>query len=334
MKERKKRIRILFIHHNFSSFVKKDLEILKKQFDVKQIAWHGKKSILLIIKGALTTDITYCWFAGDYAGIAIFLSKMLKKKSIVVAGGYDVANEPEINYGQFCEKWYKKTLTKYALKNATLVLAVDPGIIKDVNNNAKVSGEHIEYLPTGYDPKYWKAKGNKENIVLTVASANNVSRVKIKGLETFVKSAAYFPTTKFIVIGVDGEAKKYLQKIKPKNVEIYGFLPKKDLISHYQKAKVYCQLSLREGLPNCLCEAMLCNCIPVGTDIQGVRTAIGDTGFYVPYGDEKATAEAIKKALNMPDNQGKKANERIMNFFPGIKRERGLNKAIRKIVTS
>ena len=34
-------------------------------------------------------------------------------------------------------------------------------------------------------------------------------------------------------------------------------MPQEKLIPYYQKAKVYCQLSMREGLPNALCEALL-----------------------------------------------------------------------------
>lgn len=64
-----------------------------------------------------------------------------------------------------------------------------------------------------------------------------------------------------------------------------------------------------------LCETMLCECTPVGTKYCGIPTAIGDNGFYASYGDEKATAEAIKKALNAPDEAGKKARERIKKMF-------------------
>ena len=42
------------------------------------------------------------------------------------------------------------------------------------------------------------------------------------------------------------------------NVEFAGFVPHDQLASYYQRAKVYCQLSAYEGLPNALCEAMLC----------------------------------------------------------------------------
>jgi len=52
---------------------------------------------------------------------------------------------------------------------------------------------------------------------------------------------------------------------------------------------------------------------------------------YVPYGDEKATAEAIKKALNASDETGKKARERIMNNFSIEERAAKLMKLIEDI---
>ena len=52
-----------------------------------------------------------------------------------------------------------------------------------------------------------------------------------------------------------------------------------------------------ERLPNALhCEAMLCECVPVGTRYCGIPTAIGDTGLYVPYGDSKDQLEFRENA--------------------------------------
>ncbi len=97
-----------------------------------------------------------------------------------------------------------------------------------------------------------------------------------------------------------------------------------NLYPYIKDSKVYCQLSLREGLPNAICEAMLCECIPIGTDVQGIGTAIGDTGFYVPFGNIKATSEVIEKSLNSVN--GKKARERIKTMFPEEFREKKLLK--------
>ncbi|RLI43329.1 hypothetical protein DRO69_09385, partial [Candidatus Bathyarchaeota archaeon] len=47
---------------------------------------------------------------------------------------------------------------------------------------------------------------------------------------------------------------------------------------------------------------------------------VGDAGFYVPYNDPKATAEAIRKALK--SDKGMKARERIKKYFSIKIRER------------
>jgi len=77
---------------------------------------------------------------------------------------------------------------------------------------------------------------------------------------------------------------------------------------------------------------MLCECVPVGTKHCGIPTAIGDTGFYVPYGDEKATATTIKKALKSAEDLGKKARERIVSHFPLKKREERLHDIITGLI--
>ena len=81
-----------------------------------------------------------------------------------------------------------------------------------------------------------------------------------------------------------------------------------------------------------IAEAMSCGCIPVVTKSGAIPEVVDNTGFYVPYGDEKATAEAIKKALDTPEEMGKKARERIKNLFSVEKRERKLMETIKSMV--
>jgi len=261
----------------------------------------------------------------------VFLSKIFKKKSIVIVGGVDAANVPEINYGRFTQDFFKRRMTIFALKHATKVLVVDPSLKEDIIKNAKVNGNNIEYIPTGYDSEYWKPKGKKEDIVLTVGGIVN-SVVKRKGFKTFVKAAGHIPDLKFVIVGkhIDSSADE-LKKISQKNVEFTGFVSDEELLKWYQRSKVYCQLSRYEGLPNALCEAMLCKCVPIGTKNCGIPTAIGNTGFYVPYNDEKETADAISKALKN-QNFGKKARDRIKTNFPLTSREKKLLKIIKSLI--
>jgi glycosyltransferase involved in cell wall biosynthesis len=67
---------------------------------------------------------------------------------------------------------------------------------------------------------------------------------------------------------------------------------------------------------------MLCGCVPVGTKYCGIPTAIGDTGFYVPYGDVEATVEGIKKVLSSNAGRRESARARIKRMFSQQRREK------------
>ena len=99
----------------------------------------------------------------------------------------------------------------------------------------------------------------------------------------------------------------------------------------YREAKVYCQLSCREGLPNSLCEAMLCGCIPVGSNVGGIPHAIGDTGYLVDYGNDEQIIRSIEEALQASPSQGISARKRIATLFALATREKQIVRIIEEI---
>ena len=324
-----KKAKILFVCPYFSSFIQNDLDLLKKHFDVKIEHYTGLRSIPKILKGVLWSDITFSWFADTHAFWAVLLSKIFRKKSIVVVGGFEVANVPEINYGLMLSPISARRV-KYVLENADKVLTVSDSLKMDAINNAGVNGKNIHTVHSGCDSNKWEFEGEKEDLTISVSVGNTWNRARLKGLDVFVESAKFLPAIKFLVIGIQGKALEKLKYIASCNVDFVDPLSQDELIPYYQRAKVYCQLSIREGFGNSACEAMLCECVPVGTKRGGIPTVIGDAGFYVPYGDPKATAEAIKKALQ--SGKGEVARERIKNMFPIEKREKELKEMINNIM--
>ena len=305
--------------------------MLSRHFEVEVVRLASLGDAAKLAKAMTRCRVALIWFAGGHAAATVLLSKLLRKKTIIVVGGFDVACIPEINYGRFAQGSTKRILTKYALEHGDRVLVVDPTLRDDAIKNARVDGHNIDYLPSGFSDTEFYPKGEKEPLVLTVAMGESWDRAIIKGLDVFVETAKHLPEISFKVVGIAGDASSRLKEIAPANVEFTGFVSQDDLIESYQRARVFCQLSMREGLPNALCEAMLCECIPVGTDRNGIPRAIGDTGFIVPYGDPGAAAEAIKKALENPGERGKKARERIIELFPEKRREDGLIKTINEL---
>lgn len=326
----KPRVRILFVCYQLSSFVRCDLEILKRHFEVKELrvpTFRNPLNILKMLWEIARVDLVYTWFAGTNAFLSTFLSKLLRKKSLVIIGGYGVACVPEIGYGSLLRP-LERVKVKFVLRCASMVLPVSESTFREMLRVARPKRFKIIY--NGVDVEKFKPLGDKEDLVITVANIITESTIKKKGLDVFVKTAAYLPEVPFILIGKFDGSIKHLKEIAGSNVVFAGYLLGEVLLDYYRRAKVYCQLSAHEGFGVALAEAMACCCIPVVTRRYALPEVVGDAGFYVPYNDPKATAEAIKKALK--SNKRIKARERIKNYFPLKAREEKLIKEISNLI--
>lgn len=333
----KRRTRVLFVHPTMSPFIESDLNLLRKNFDVKVVDVGSAKKdlsskvrILWRLKmGAMWCDISFAWFAERHAKWMVRFSRMLGKPSLVVVGGYEVAKAPEIGYGSLLDP-SKAKMVKYIIEKATKVLPVDESLKEAAIKDLGVRGGNIQTVHTGHDSDKFKASGAKERMVLTVGVVNKIT-IKRKGLDVFVKAAGQLKDVKFVLVGSSSDNTiDELRSNAPPNVEFVGGVPHDQLARYYQRAKVYCQLSMYEGLPNALCEAMLCECVPVGTKVAGIPTAMGDTGFYAPVGDPKGAADAIRQALG--SDKGKAARARIMSEFSVEKREKAIIEIVEKLL--
>lgn len=323
--------KILFTSTVNTSFVREDLIFLQEHFKVQTIIGSGFSHAVKLFFGVIKNYLSFVWFGSVYSALVVFFSRLLGKKSIIVIGGVDVAKEASINYGIWLSAW-KGCLVGYALRYADKVLSVDPLLISEAKRLANYDGANIVYVPTGYDFNYWKPSGPKENFILSVGACEDEWRMMKKGFDKLIQTAALLPELKFKIVGIRENLLGQIKKHIPQNVEIISFVEKNELLKYYQRAKVYCQVSFHEGLPNSLCEAMLCECIPVGTDRGGIPTAIGDVGLIVKYGDEEALINAFKKSLTLTDDVGKKARMRIIENFPSQKRHDSLKQIISSLV--
>ncbi len=183
-------------------------------------------------------------------------------------------------------------------------------------------------LYNGIDVDKFRPKGEKENLVITVASGSG-NVITLKGLNAFLGAASQLPEVKFLVLGLSKEDRDKLEAKSTENVELCGYVSHEELVSFYQRARVYCQLSYRESFGVALAEAMACGCVPVVTDCGALPEVVGDAGFYVPYGDERKTAEGIKEALR--SKRGEMARNRIEEKFDLRKRERELFRLIKSL---
>lgn len=302
-------------------FIQDDITLLGRHFRVKELIGSGYAHALKVCVSVMKADLTFCWFASVYSAVAVVVARRLGIKSVIVIGGVDVAREPEYRYGMWISRW-KSLMVGYAIRNADRVVVVDQSLGKDAKERAKYGGGNIRCIPTGYDSSFWKSGGLKERSVMTVAVIDDERRMMVKGIDLLFETARKLPEIPFVLIGVHDEMKEKLDA--PPNVTLLGPMDRPALLPYYRKAKVYCQPSRREGFPNAICEAMLCECVPVATDVGGTSTALGDTGFLVPREDVEAMTAGILAAFRLADDAGRKARSRVAAMFTVQKREQAL----------
>jgi glycosyltransferase involved in cell wall biosynthesis len=330
--------KILFIHPNLSTFIRVDYEILSKSYDVQLYHYTQSKKMshnliqqfyLLIwfLKNSRNLHCIYIWFADYHAFLPVFLSRLLGKRSYISLGGYDTARLPELDYGAY-KNPVRAFCASYAIGHATLNLPVSPFLAKEARE--LVPGANIAVFPFGFSGYMFFPSGKmKEPIVLTIGIINSAQRVKIKGIDYFIEVARHLREYRFIIIGVTKEGEKYLGDL-PENIDVFGLIPHEELLHYYQRAKVYAQFSIREGLPNTVCEAMLCECIPVGLNNGGIPYAIGDAGFIIDNNEITAAASAVKQAIEDKTKLGQKARKFILHNYSQEKRTDGLLNIIEK----
>ena len=305
-----------------STFIDNDYNQLKKYFDVRytQMRFRIKYvnlNFIEILKNVLWCDTVYGWFASYRMVLPIILAKIFHKKTVVVAGGYDIANAPEINYGAFIKNPDRR-ISKFVLGNADKILTVSKYGNDELKESMPKATSQTVY--NGVDANKWYPQGAKtDNLVITVGEVN-WSNLKRKGLEDFVKAAKYLPDVRFVLIGElkNADAAFYLDHIAPSNVMFAGKVSDEELLIWYQMAKVYAQLSYHESFGVSVAEAMLCDCTPVLSTKGALPEVGGKNAYYVPFGDPEFTATVIERALK--SNSGGIFRARVMLNFQLKKR--------------
>jgi len=347
MSQEEKNIKVLLVHVGAASFVKNDLRILEKYFNVETLEFPNssmnvskfiKRAIYTLLNGAFLisrSDAVVVWFTDAHAAWTIFLSKLLRKKTLVVVGGYDVACVPEIKYGMCTKNKIRQISRTFALNNSDMLLPVS-------YNTKKECSRYLLHA-TLCRPVYLgcqipslrnrKKKQPTLPLVITVGAVK-WSNLKRKGIEIFVKTARLFKhsNVKFVVIGkIMDSSIDYLREISGNNVEFTDFVTNDELERYYKEASVYVQPSYHEGFGCSVAESMLYECVPVVSSKGALPEVVGDTGIIVNINDYKNVAEGIKQALSNP-KLGKKAKIKVIRRFSLERREHILEKLIKLLV--
>ena len=353
---------ILFIKPANSSFILTDQNLLDKHFHVipfliRQSAgkWIYFKDLLslsfFLVGKAGKSDAFVCWFGDYHTAIMVAIAGIFRKKTVVIAGGQEAICYKELGKGVYRNK-IRGWCVKYGLRNATLILPNHASLIYHENYFYNSLHPHIDgirhyvkglkgniiVVPNGIDCTRIDrnpAIAKDPDMALTIGTMNMVADFYNKGFDLFVELARLNPSRHFVIIGIKKHFLPWIEdhfKVSGiKNLEIIvSFCPDEVIQDCYNRAKVYLQISITEGMPVSLGEAMLCECIPVGSNVNGIPDEIGKTGILVYKRDITELNAALEKAFNM--STGAEAREHITRNFSLNRRETDLTNAINNLL--
>jgi len=295
--------------------VRIDRDLLAERYAVREWFQRGRAVNLLSLSRAVAEcDLLFGWFASWHTFFPVLLAQRQRKPSILVVGGYDVANLPEIGYGSM-RGGFKRWIARTTMERATHLLPFSQAARAETLANVNLFPNRVTtcYLGT---PNTLPPDCPKENLVITIGNVDRDNLTR-KGLEPFVRAAAYLPEVSFALLGAwRDDAIAYLKTIASPNVEFTGWVEDARLQAYMARARVYVQPSRHEGFGLAVAEAMLYQCIPVVTRAGALPEVVGDAGVYVDSVEPAALAHAIQSALLQDAACGARARERILREFP------------------
>lgn len=335
--------RILFIHQKLEPYVLKDLNILREEHDVRECEFIGVtktnplrliRDTILLFRGVLWADVTFSWFGKLHAFLGVLFSKGLGKKSVVVAGGDDVAKHRVGNkpYG-LCAHPIHRWFAYFTFKWADSVLSVSQFNLQETLRNARVDPAKTKMIYHGFDGQVFQKESGvtKEPAVVTIGNVDYENYYR-KGLKLFLEAARHAPDVPFFLVGArfgpkGDDTMDRLQVVAPDNLRFTGRLSKQELTSLLSRAMVYVQASEHEAFGCSLAEAMLCECVPVVSRTTALPEVAGDCGVYLDEPSPAELAAKIRQALQQPE-AGVRARRRVLEHFPLSRRREELLKSV------
>jgi glycosyltransferase involved in cell wall biosynthesis len=341
---------LIMMYVSLSSFVKRDIFLLSDDFQVINYHFntHKKwklpfafiKQLFFLFLNFKKIDVIVTQSSGYLSFLPSVWSKITKTPLVIIAIGTDCVKMPEIKYGAHAKTilgWF----TRYSFKNASLILPVHKSLVFNeyTYTPLKYSFQGIKaFVPriqtpiievvNGFDTDKWIITDaiRPKYSFLTVTTAIDETGYFLKGIDLIVAMAEIFPTYQFTIVG-----QVKLLNDCPKNLKIVPNVPHDSLVDIYNRHAYYLQLSLSEGFPNALCEAMLCGCIPIGSNVAGIPDIIGDAGFILLQKDINALRMILSKLQDKKKNKAY-VRETIVSKYELLKRKQPLIKYINEIL--
>ncbi len=262
---------------------------------------HDMLLIFRAIKN-IKPDIIICHYLFTALPL-IFFKRFFKYCLFTFAIGSDV---------NLHKRW--RWIKKIVYRGSDIIFAVAYDLKNKIEEE---NGCTVVVAPSGVDTSFFKTINSKEvlrkkwgvkindKILLTVAKLH-----KRKGIHLLLHSLKIINNYRItlLIAGIGNERAsldKLASKLRLKNVSFLGFKEEQELLELYNLADFFILPSFSEGLPVTLLEAMACGCVPIITDVGGIREVVidGFNGFLIKFIEPEEIADTIMKVISLSEEE-------------------------------
>ena len=326
--------KLIFIYPKLYTFIHTEIKLLSDEFDLISITQNWERKILLpfnlirqvvfLVINIRKVDAILISFGGYWSFFPALFGSLLGKKVTIVVHGTDCISFPEIQYGNL-RGTLLRVIIKKSFQWASIILPVSESLV--YTENSYFSDQILKFgymhhlkdiktpykvIPNGIIINDWKRNTTMPKDTKSFITVMTAGKMQIKGGDLIIEIANRFPNYTFYFAGINS-----LEGVQiPKNIVCLGFLSSTELNRWYSKTQFYMQMSNTEGFGVAVCEAMLCECVPIVSNVNYLPAIVSETGFVLKKRSVELLEILINKALMADLEQlGKKARIQIIENF-------------------
>jgi glycosyltransferase involved in cell wall biosynthesis len=309
--------RVLYVISRRNTFTAIDRAALEERHEVIEYLQPGVKPRPAELWRAVgRADVVVGWFASWHTALALQFARLRGTPSLLIFGGFDTANMPEIDYGSQ-RGGIRKRLVRTTVEAATRLVTNSEYTLGEIRENTTIDPGRVRVVHHGIPDRFKGVDLDAERapLVLTVGAVYRVNMLR-KGHGPFVEAAAEVPEAQWVLAGQWwDETGERLARDAPPNLRVTGRLDDDELDSLFRSARVYVQASAQEGFGMSLAEAMLAGAVPVITRAGAMPEVVGDTGIVIDDASAPSVARGVRSALELGPDASRAARERVRTRF-------------------
>ncbi|MBA2678733.1 MAG: glycosyltransferase family 4 protein [Ktedonobacteraceae bacterium] len=227
--------------------------------------------------------------------VALLLVRLRKKRPLVVYTHHmDLDFKPIGFLNTLYNHVHRRLITQ-----ADVVIASTKDNLRLLGGNRR---RKSAIIPFGINLKHFNISGQKDTgfTVLFVGQFR-----PYKGVRVLLQAMSQVPGARLLIAGQGPEEKAYraLGQELGLDVEFHTAVDDNQLRQLYQRshAVVLPSVSRLEAFGIVLVEGMAAGCVPIASNLPGVREVVGQTGFLFPVGDADWLADILRTLRDDPE---------------------------------